>query len=125
MIFMLFDVNGNGQYWLPPYMDHLLGLMWNNFGDRGIYAIHAALVPMVLYPHLFKELHDFISAKIRDSKYHDICVALVANAPDWRREVHNNDLLCETYFFRQGLDYVVPYNYPNQFHIRRDQLATL
>lgn len=107
-------------------MNHLLGLMYNRFVDREIFPMHVALVPMVSYPSLFKELYDFLSSKVANPQYHFICTEIIASfATDWRDGVHDSALLSETYNYNKGLDYKIPYNFQNQQHLTALQLAAL
>ncbi|KAG2587333.1 hypothetical protein PVAP13_5NG134881 [Panicum virgatum] len=117
----------NGILCVPNDIHQLLEIMMTNFGAHEFFSEHASLTPLVLPPAVFKYMHDLLQINISAEEYHTICCAVIAvmGGADWRDGVNQNYLLSETFYFKGGSDYEVPYSTSNQRGLTTAQKAAL
>ncbi|CAL4890051.1 unnamed protein product [Urochloa decumbens] len=103
----------------PADIKHLIGLLRSDFSGLSWYHLHASLLPLPVYSEMFKEIHETIRFKLSKAVLRDILRDV--DATGWRTKVRSSQLLEVSLNHRLGRQYRVPYNYPNQLELYKEQ----
>ncbi|CAL4890098.1 unnamed protein product [Urochloa decumbens] len=103
----------------PDDIRHLTALLRKDFSGLSWYHLHSSLVPLPVYSEMFKEIHETIRFKVSKDILRDILQDV--DATGWRTKVRSSQLLEVNLNYRLGRQYRVPYNYPNQTELYKEQ----